>query len=68
MGPVTRMIYSGRPDGSNTYSEIKAFLMKEHTAVTMYQQITTSTNQTISLTGNHLIYVRKRFTDNFLSL
>ena len=62
------LFYPGTPDGKTKFSEIKAFLAKEQTAVTMYKQMTTSSNQTISLTGNHLIYVRKRFTDQFLPL
>ena len=68
MRNVLNVFYPGTPDGKTTFSEIKAFLTKEQTAVNMYEQITTASNQTISLTGNHSIYVRKRFTEHFLPL
>ena len=53
---------------SATYSEVGAFLMKEHTAIVTYKSIVTSLNQTISLTGNHLIYGRKHSTENFFAM
>ena len=50
------------------YSEVTAFLMKDSTTITVYKSIVTSTNQTISLTGSHLIYGRKCSTDNFAAM
>ena len=48
-----------------TYSEVKLFLVKEFDVVTEYKTITTSSNRTISLSGNHLIFSRKADCDKF---
>ena len=51
--------------GTVTYSEVRAFLEKELTVITKYKSITTIWNETLTLTGNHLIYARKNCTDKF---
>ena len=48
-----------------TYSEVKLFLVKESDVITEYKTITTSSNRTISLSGNHLIFARKADRDRF---
>ena len=48
-----------------TYSEVRTFMMEDHTVINDYMSITTSWNNTISLTGNHLIYARKNSTKKF---
>ena len=52
-------------DGSVTYSEIRTFMEKQPTVITTYKTITTSSNNTIRLSGNHLIYARKFPTEQF---
>ena len=47
------------------YSEVKTFLTKAPSVIDMYKLITTSLNKTISLTGSHLLYVRKANTEKF---
>ena len=51
--------------GKISYSEVRAFLMKESSAINMHKSITTSMNSTITLTGNHLIYAKNRNADQF---
>ena len=52
-------------DGSMTYSEIRGFMKKQNSMVTMYKSVTTSSNKVIQLSGNHLIYGRKTSTGEF---
>ena len=51
--------------GAVTYSEVRAFLEKDFTVITKYKSLTTIWNETLTLTGNHLIYGRKNCTDKF---
>ena len=52
--------------GSNLeYSEVRVFLEQKPTVTTMYKSITTSNNRTISLSKNHLIYLRKTSAERF---
>ena len=50
--------------GIVTYSEVTSFLKKQPNIMTEYKSITTL-NGTITLTGNHLVYARKVFADQF---
>ena len=52
-------------EGSLIYSEVTAFMKKTHTVTSTYMLITTVLNSTLSLTGEHLLHTRKRFTDKF---
>ena len=52
-------------EGRVAYNEVRAFLHKQPTVTKEYKSITTSLNTTISLSGNHLIFARKVFTDKF---
>ena len=47
------------------YSDIRVFLEQLPTATTVYKSITTSNNNTIHLSKNHLIYSRKSNTEIF---
>ena len=58
-------LHAGYVDGSATYSQVIAFVRREPTKIPMYKSITTSSNQTISLTGNHLVYARNGPTGRF---
>ena len=51
--------------GAVIYSEVRAFLEKDFTVITKYKSLTTIWNETLTLTGNHLIYGRKNCTDKF---
>ena len=51
--------------GRLMYSKLRTFLKKQNATVLKYKSIATSVNNTITLTGNHLIYGRKSFTDEF---
>ena len=53
------------PDGSIRFSEVRAFVHKDDTRVTEYWSITTMANYTIALSGEHLIYTRRSYKDNF---
>ena len=50
--------------GQPTYTEVKAFLQKEQNMIIQCKSITTQ-NETLTLTGNHLIYARNHFSDQF---
>ena len=52
-------------NGETTFSEVKAFLKKQPLVIGTYKSITTSTNQTITLSPNHLIYARKAETKKY---
>ena len=52
-------------DGSLRYSEIRTFLQKQSDVAGTYLSITTSANNIISLTGSHLIYIRKTVSEDF---
>ena len=51
--------------GEMTYSEVIAFLKKDPTTLIEYQLITTSYNESVILSGDHLIYARKLGSDEF---
>ena len=55
-------------DGTLAYSEIRTFVKKEPDVISMYKQITTSSNVTISLSADHLIYARKGSSEKFYSM
>ena len=65
MGYLKFVLCSVLSSGRTVHSEVKTFLTKEPSAVTLYKSITTFLNKTISLTGNHLIYAKKGCTDKF---
>ena len=50
--------------GEATYAEVTAFLKKRPNAVVQYTSIVTS-NETLTLTGNHLVYARSHFENQF---
>ena len=52
-------------DGKVKHNEVKALLKLQFTMTTVYKSITTSHNNVISLTEDHLIYARKNSTDKF---
>ena len=52
-------------DRKLTHNKVKAFLKKIPSMITKYKSISTSLNRTISLSGNHLIYARKNWTEKF---
>ena len=52
------------PTGTITYSEVRAFLKKQSGIITQYRSIVT-VNETLTLTGNHLIYARENSADQF---
>ena len=50
--------------GSVTYSEVRTFLKKQPDVMTQCKLIATA-NETLILTGNHLVYARENFDDHF---
>ena len=50
--------------GAVIYSEVRAFLKKQSSIVTQYRSITT-VDGTLTLTGNHLLYVQKSLEQTF---
>ena len=50
--------------GNIKYSEVKAFQDKKPNMLTQYKSITVG-NETLILTGNHLVYARKNIADQF---
>ena len=55
----------GLSDGRHTHGKIITFLKKQHNVIMEYKSITTSLNNTINLSGNHLIYARTSCSDQF---
>ena len=51
--------------GGFKYSEVVTFLKKDPTTITKYQLIRTLYNESIILSGNHLMYGRKLGSDEF---
>ena len=60
--------YLVSPDGTIEFSEVRTFLEKKVEVTNTYKSITTSRNNTISLTGNHLIYTKKSHIDKFVAM
>ena len=52
-------------DGTITYSEVRIFLEKRADGILEFKSITTYLDQTLTLTGNHLVYARKTCNDKF---
>ena len=50
--------------GIVTYSEVKTFLKKQPDMILEYKSITIW-NETLTLTGNHLLYARENSVDKF---
>ena len=50
------------------HNEVRTFLKNQPSVMTEYMSIETSLNTTISLSGGHLIYARKRSTAKFNAL
>ena len=57
--------YKVSSDGTITGSEIRLFLKKQHNVTSIYKTLETSWNNSITLTGNHLIYARQSTNDKF---
>ena len=53
------------PDGSVVYDKVRTFMKKVPSMINMYKSIITSLNETIRISGNHLIYTRKYEVDMF---
>ena len=51
--------------GGVKYSEVRTFMKKNHNAVMKYVSITTLCNRTLTLSPDHLVYVRKGCSDDF---
>ena len=60
--------YLVSPDGTLVFSEVKIFLEKIYTVTSSYKLITTSRKNTLYLTGNHLIYTKKSYTDKYITM
>ena len=50
------------------YSEVTTFMKNQATVRSMYKQITTSLNQTINLSADHLIYAKRNATRIFFPM
>ena len=53
------------PEGNIIYTEVTSFLDKRHATINIYKSIETFGNETISLSGKHLIYGRRKWTEIF---
>ena len=51
--------------GRLTYGKVKAFQKKQYSMTSVYKSISTSSNNTITLSENHLIYARKNCRNKF---
>ena len=51
-----------------TYSELNAFLHKDDQITGMYKTIKTLCNESITLSGNYLIFARKIFSSEFSAM
>ena len=52
-------------NGTITYSEVRTFLEKQTDVIVEFKSITTYLDQTLTLTGNHLVYARKASNAKF---
>ena len=59
------MFYTVSTDGNVIFSEVRTFLHEDHMATSLYVALIASSNKTIYLTGNHLIYARRSGSDKF---
>ena len=62
---TTIVLYTVSKDGRIIFSEVRTFMHKEHMTTNMYVSLVTSSNKTIYLTGDHLIYGRESQTEKF---
>ena len=62
---ITTLVSS---DGIGGYSAVATFMRKTNIGSTTYRLIKTSLNKTISLTGDHLIYVRAPGSEKFKAM
>ena len=51
--------------GRMTYSKVRTFLKKDPLAMVRYKSITTSSNESLTLSGDHLVFSRKSDNDEF---
>ena len=51
--------------GNLIYSEVITFLHKAPEMIVKYMSVTTLSNETLTLSQNHLIYTKKYYNDNF---
>ena len=51
--------FSVMSNGRLAFSEVLSFLEKKAAQISKYKSITTSSNTTIQLSGNHLMYAQK---------
>ena len=56
--------YTGSSTGTLIYSEVRAFLKKQPDIMIKNKSIKTA-KETITLTGNHLLYAREKFALKF---
>ena len=56
--------YTVSSTGTVTYSEVRAFLEKESDIMMKCKSIST-VNETLILTGNHLVFAREKFASKF---
>ena len=54
--------------GKMTYNEVRTFLKKDSLAMVRYKSITTSSNDSLTLSGDHLVFSRKSHNDEFNSM
>ena len=65
---LTSFFYLVSEYGNVVFSEVRTFLKKKHTMTNKYKSITTSRGNTLHLTGNHFIYIKKSYTDKIISM
>ena len=51
--------------GNVIFSEVKTFLMRQTSVISMYKSLTTSRNDTIILSDTHLLYAIKSSDEKF---
>ena len=51
--------------GSVIYSEVRMFLQKQPFVLGSYLSIETSSNESLRMSGNHLVYARESSIDEF---
>ena len=58
-------ILIGFSNSEMEYGELRTFLKRQSDVIMKYKSITTSMNQTLSLSANHLIYARQNCHERF---
>ena len=65
---ITTDLSAVSPEDTVTYGEVLTFMNKQPNTILVYKVITTSMDNSIILSGNHVIYARKSNKEKFVPM